>query len=336
MSHFTVLVIGDDIEKQLAPYQENNMGDCPKEYMQFTEDEDYDVDEETGKKGYWSNPNTKWDWYSVGGRWTGYFKLKKINLLDSPEQSFESFQGFTAAEMKNFVEMFRTDPEKFEKVASKYNGKSSLLKVKVKELAQPMDMYPEHAVGNPGIMTEPAEVGYADQTLKKYIDFEGMREESAKKAAEFFDKLAAIVSKHPAAKSWAEIRGQFEVGDDVFDSLTDEVRKERMDKARDYARNNPVQAALNKELSENEIYFFNGDAVEKYRLGREKTIQNARNSAISTYAVVIDGKWYEKGEMGWWGISSNEMSAEEWNEKFSQLLDSVSDDTMLTIVDCHI
>lgn len=273
MSHFTVLVIGDDIEKQLAPYQENNMGDCPKEYMQFTEDEDYDLDEEAGKKGYWSNPNTKWDWYSVGGRWTGYFKLKP---------------GATGV------------------------------------------------VGEPGIMTEPAEAGYADQALKKDIDFDGMREESSKKAADFFDKLAAIVSKHPAAKSWAEIRGQFEVGDDVFDSLTDEVRKERIEKARDFARNNPAQAELNKELSENEIHFFNGDAVEKYRIGREKTIQNARNSAISTYAVVINGRWYEKGEMGWWGISSNEMSAEEWNEKFAQLLDSVSDDTMLTIVDCHI
>jgi hypothetical protein len=24
--------------------------------------------------GYWQNPNAKWDWYEVGGRWAG-FKL---------------------------------------------------------------------------------------------------------------------------------------------------------------------------------------------------------------------------------------------------------------------
>lgn len=39
MSHFTVGVICkelNDYEKLLAPYQENNMGDCPKEYLEFT------------------------------------------------------------------------------------------------------------------------------------------------------------------------------------------------------------------------------------------------------------------------------------------------------------
>lgn len=77
MSHFTVLVVGDDHVSALAPFQENNMGDCPKEYMTFQEDEEGDYDEEMGKKGYWSNPNSKWDWYQVGGRWSGSLKLKE-------------------------------------------------------------------------------------------------------------------------------------------------------------------------------------------------------------------------------------------------------------------
>lgn len=29
-----------------------------------------------GRYGYWQNPNRKWDWYSIGGRWTGYFPVK--------------------------------------------------------------------------------------------------------------------------------------------------------------------------------------------------------------------------------------------------------------------
>lgn len=33
--HFAVLVIGDDVEKKLAPYQQNNMGDCPKEHLKY-------------------------------------------------------------------------------------------------------------------------------------------------------------------------------------------------------------------------------------------------------------------------------------------------------------
>lgn len=78
MSHFTVAVFTEDngktVDALLAPYQENNMGDCPKEYLQFVEDEDGDLDKEVGKRGYWANPNTKWDWYQVGGRWSGILK----------------------------------------------------------------------------------------------------------------------------------------------------------------------------------------------------------------------------------------------------------------------
>lgn len=38
MSHFTVAVFSDgtkSVEELLAPYQENNMGDCPKKYLKF-------------------------------------------------------------------------------------------------------------------------------------------------------------------------------------------------------------------------------------------------------------------------------------------------------------
>ena len=31
---------------------------------------------EDGKYGYWRNPQSKWDWYVDGGRWSGFFTLK--------------------------------------------------------------------------------------------------------------------------------------------------------------------------------------------------------------------------------------------------------------------
>lgn len=34
-------------------------------------------DKKTGRYGYWRNPNAKWDWFSIGGRWTGFYPLKK-------------------------------------------------------------------------------------------------------------------------------------------------------------------------------------------------------------------------------------------------------------------
>ena len=76
MSHFSVGVFTktsrlEEVKKLLAPYQENNMGDCPKEYLSFVENEGCDIDDETGLRGYWKNPNSKWDWYQIGGRWSG-------------------------------------------------------------------------------------------------------------------------------------------------------------------------------------------------------------------------------------------------------------------------
>ena len=86
MSHFTVMVIGENPENQLAPFQENNMGDCPSKYLEWVSvKEDYDnIDDaiedgyktKDGVPGYMENPNAKWDWHQLGGRWTGLFKMK--------------------------------------------------------------------------------------------------------------------------------------------------------------------------------------------------------------------------------------------------------------------
>ena len=116
MSHFTVGVLlkeGDkDLEELLAPYQENNMGDCPEEYLEFVDctdeivdgwenyknnKEEYDkecdsIEEyatqyfgyitEDGKYGYYENPNAKWDWYVIGGRWSNMLLTKDGEKTD--------------------------------------------------------------------------------------------------------------------------------------------------------------------------------------------------------------------------------------------------------------
>lgn len=112
MSHFTVAIICEDLEdlqKIMATYQENNMGDCPKEFLEFYDctkeidqgwnDEEkqnystkeefikdyfgYEFCEEKNAYGYWENPNAKWDWYVVGGRWMGSFLIKEENYGES-------------------------------------------------------------------------------------------------------------------------------------------------------------------------------------------------------------------------------------------------------------
>ena len=62
-----------------------------------------------------------------------------------------------------------------------------------------------------------------------------------------------------------------------------------------------------------------------------------RQTAFSTYAAVVDGKWLEKGQMGWFGCSSE--TAEEsrqWEENYQKMLDSFDPESWVVVVDCHI
>jgi hypothetical protein len=104
--HFTVLVKGEDVEELLAPYQENNMGTCPEEFMEFEplslSDHGYSTHaeaiadgqpEKDGKAGYYHNPNSQWDWYVIGGRWNGFFLLKNGLHADQAFKEDIDFEG---------------------------------------------------------------------------------------------------------------------------------------------------------------------------------------------------------------------------------------------------
>ena len=69
MSHFTVAVATkknsiEEVEKLLAPYSVN------------IEVEPY-LDEDGDETTY--NPNSKWDWYEIGGRWDNYLIVDRNN-----------------------------------------------------------------------------------------------------------------------------------------------------------------------------------------------------------------------------------------------------------------
>lgn len=53
--------IEDYVERAMAPFNEN---------ANLTT---WEVDEEIEGGGYWTNANSFWDWYQIGGRWSGAF-----------------------------------------------------------------------------------------------------------------------------------------------------------------------------------------------------------------------------------------------------------------------
>lgn len=313
MSHFTVLVIGPNPEKQLEPYDESIEVDkyqrklvseedkksfletyttpsTDRDYAEMSEEdaeankllsfdelyekygEDWNGHEwEKNEAGEWAefstyNPKSKWDWFQLGGRWTGFFKVK------------EGADGEV--------------------------GDFSL------------------------VSARRAKEGWADQLLKRDIDFEGMRKVAEDEARERYNEVLAIFEGviPKVEHSWKSI---IDENNPLFNTLD-------IDEKRKFFHAQPAllkvkEVQKNKENQEKLGWFFD---VEEFQCTVEEYIQRARNSAISSFALVKDGVWYEKGEMGWWAHVSNEKN--NWDEEFTKLLDEVSDDTMLSLYDCHI
>lgn len=254
MSHFTVLVVGEDVEGQLEPFCELECSlskdeiridpraeficeytteelkkdfvrvkdEYPDRYYENLEEfadeyHGYSKLEGSDEWGRWTNPNSKWDWYSIGGRWTGFFKIK-----DNP----------------------------------KY----------------PDDIY----FGSPGAFGNQAPIGYADSIRICDIDFEGMKNDKIEKAK----------------SDWIEIQNKVKLGD-------------------------------------KNVYWMYG--IKENQTEKEYIDDSCK---FSTYALLKNGEWYAKGEMGWFGVSHDDN--ENWSEEMEKLIAGLPEDTLLTVVDCHI
>jgi len=289
MSHFTGIVIGTDIETQLAPYDENvrepeyKTGDvtekdktdmlvyyqreknftgtfeeCWKQYGEDWNGNTWHNDENGVLSDYSThNKKSKWDWYQLGGRWSGYFKVK-----------------------------------------DKIGGK----------------------LGNPGAFNNIPDDGTADQLLKKHIDFEGMRKDAENKATMMYDLVYPYIKDTPVNEDWKTVTNR----------ITD------IDEARTFYHEQERVKAFKTITDKKSDIFGWMPSVEDYNVTREQYIQSARDSEITTYCLIKDGEWHQRGEMGWFGMSSNEMSQEEWNKFVNDTLEALPDDTIISLVDFHI
>lgn len=294
MSHFSVMVIGDDVEKQLAPFHEFECTGTDDEYVQ-----NVDVTDECRENGL--------DWYG----------LEESLVTDESSVDLEGQHkyGYAVVDAEGHLikAVNRTNPNKkwdYWTIGGRYSNMLRLMG------SQPT----EQVSVNVGPVTNDGDL-YADQALWGQIDADGMRAEAAVEAAQNWDKAAeakvkAGLSADATWDSWVSVC---------------ERHQENIDAARDEYHAQPAKSAVASAFSG---FFFRG--VDEFLTPCEEYIQQARDSALVFYALVKDRQWYAKGEMGWFGISSGDMSQSEWNKKVNELLDELPNDTLITIVDCHI
>lgn len=285
--------------------------------------------------GYWTNPNAKWDWYTLGGRWTGFFKLKNQNNLGNNFTTEEAAKlalqydvsTATVQELANILKNYdQAKMDAFNK-AHPISGGYRLEKA-VQDLLT--TKYAHAKVGKPGIMTALAENGHVDQALKKDIDFDAMREAARIKATERYDRMERLMGGkiEPLATSWEDLQDKPKYAKLDWDERRTLYWAQPQLKKLEEVRRTTTDTK-DKE-------FLGWIEYSTYTVGREVFIKDAIDNAISTFAVVKDGKWFERGNMGWWGCVSNEKDPKKWNREFSRLLDKLPEDTLLSVYDCHI
>jgi hypothetical protein len=333
MSHFTVLVIGDDVEEQLQPFHEYECTGIEDEHVMFVEQnmeeaktefekrkENYDSFEEfmkewycaekneEGKWGTITNPNAKWDWWTIGGRWSGFLRRKAPLAL-----GFE-LEGFTTAEVNNFINIYQKDKDKFMSVVSKYNGK----RLEIVNAIEGMVKTIENEV-------EPV---FENQLLMKEIDWEAMIKEGEKKGEKYWDDIMeAFDNEIPKDEiDWDEM---WEKGSEYYEL--------NLDKKREIYFGQPSQIRVEEAKKKNpDLFGFFGFDLKQFDCTKEEYIKRRGREAISTFAVVKDKTWYEKGKMGWWACVSDEKDSDEWNDIYENLIKNLDGETQITLVDCHI
>lgn len=289
MSHFTVMVIGENPEEQLSMFDENLeyleycMGEVSDEdkhemldyyrkqglgYKSF--DDCYEAQgEDWNSKSYrksdvdgvWRsystyNPNAKWDWYQLGGRWSGEYLTLKPGAFG--------------------------------------------------------------ICGEAGVMNNPVGI---DAAYKRDIDFERIYREAYERGLEEYNKVTEAMG------------GTIPVPEFTWDSLF-QGEFEKMDPKERRAKYNAQPAV--KLFQEKVCDFPFGPELEDYLCTAEEYAQRKKESALSTYAYVLNGEWFEIGEMGWFGVSANKMSQEQWNAQVNRMLESLPDNALISIYDCHI
>lgn len=308
MSHYSVLVIGEDIEKQLAPFQENNMDDCPREFLKFhdTEDEnrkEYETD--TVSMIQLDNGERVYEWDE---------RFKSGGIFDRVTAIPEHLQRIEVAQKERYAT--------FEEYMRDYCG------VKGRDPEMNRFGYWE----NPNKKWDWWKIGgrwsnklllkdgtKADECEIQHLDLEGIQAEKKAEAEHLWDKLHSAIAHLPAPTPWDVIR---------------EKHDKNIDAAREEYRAQPAIAFLNASKDDGLRWalFDNEDLLKP----RDQYIAGCVAEAFCTFAVLKDGKWFERGKMGWWACVIGEKDPETWVSQFNNLLASLPFGTQITVVDCHI
>lgn len=169
-----------------------------------------------------------------------------------------------------------------------------------------------------------------DQALKRDIDFDAMKTLAKKEAKSRYERVAkALGGVIPKLDfTWQELLDDASL---EIDQKREKYHNQKAKKLLDRATNTSTDSELRRLLAWLDL--------EDYQCTKEEYIKRAEQSFFTTWAVLDEkGEWHEAGQMGWFGISDASKEDEEQfqGSYFDRFIKDLPEDTLLTVVDCHI
>lgn len=348
MSHFTVLVVGENPESKLAPYHEYECTGVRDQYVQdidITDEARQGYEEATEHQvvapdgtvlSYWDDrcyrEMTQEERDIVGP--IGGFGSCKIGSYASKDwgdgRGYRAKlhcvpEGYTERtvpmrDVKSFLDwaIYHYGYPTVEDPELNDNHKYGYIRIEGGEVRQVINSTNPNAKwdwyvlggrwGNYFLLKDGSKSSIA---RKGDIDLDGMRLARSIAAGERWDEVHKIIAGR-TIPNWEEVRSRHE---DI-----EAARKE-------YQENQVV-----KDIRAHDVWL----DVEDYDCTREEYCRLAAVGAVPTFAVILDGQWYERGEMGWWACVKDEKDADVWAAEFAKMLDTLPDDALLSVYDCHV
>jgi len=370
MSHFTVLIVGEDAEKQLAPFQENNMGDCPKEYLEFNDvEEENRKDYEEGiRHEFYCGSSSSWG-QPISSK--NYAVIKDLAIGEKVQLKVEKEALFGYFKKDTNYRCYDAGSEAYKGKDRRCPSEDELIWIKVVGIVK--STHPDPDVCFEGeieveVVNPPKEIAlkeYYPEGFDSFIkEWSGYEKDPENGKYGYWE--------NPNAKwDWFQVGGRWSgffimkkgcngdlgkkswcnASDVIADNKADQARKGDIDwdkmvssSFEEYSKKYDKfeeLLGLDPEKAKQSAYWdFNVENVSGKALDEEwipeSREQYLKKAITTTFAVIKDGKWYEKGSMGWWGAVSDKKDIGEWAKEFEKLIVDLPDETLLTVVDCHI
>ena len=260
MSHFLCMVVGGDVETQLAPYHQYECtGVCDEFVKHISVFEDvkhcYETDVEDGVPVKNNCSFTEFV--------TDNYATKRIEkaALKAVLASEKLFSYYVVDGNNEIIDVVRVTNPDFKWDWYVFGGR-----------------YSKVYIGRDG--------GSIVQGNKYSFDFDAVREREVNSAAEKYDVVHDVVS----GRTWESLTS-------IFDRICTDgnvTEGERWSLARNVYYNQGVI----KDLNVLEVFMWHKN-FDDFLVSRDSYIAMERKDALTPYAFVKDGKWHEKGEFGY-------------------------------------